>query len=68
MKATLKVTGMHCEGCEGKIERMLPRIESIADVNADRTAESVEFDYNGSEDILSAAKEKIGDLGYQVVE
>jgi copper chaperone len=64
----LKVTGMHCEGCENKIKKMLPRIDSVDEVKADRDAESVEFSYNGDADTLTAVKDKITDLGYEVVE
>jgi len=64
----LKVTGMHCEGCENKIRKMLPRIDSVDNVKADRNAELVEFTFNGNEDTLIAVKDKIADLGYEVVE
>jgi copper chaperone CopZ len=64
----LKVTGMHCEGCENRIKKMLPRIDSVDNVKADRNAESVEFSYNGDADTLTAVKDKIADLGYEVVE
>lgn len=68
MHTTLKVTGMHCEGCENKIQKMLPRIESVANVKADRNAESVEFEFNSSDSVLTAVKSKIDDLGYTVVD
>ncbi len=67
MHTTLKVTGMHCEGCENKIQKMLPRIDSVENVTADREAEQVTFDSNGSDSTLNAVKSKIDDLGYQVV-
>ena len=68
MQTTLKITGMHCGGCETKLQKMLPRIESVDNVAADREAETVSFEYDGSDDTLSAVKSKIGDLGYQVAE
>jgi len=68
MQKSLKVTGMHCDGCENKIRKMLPRIESVENVKADRNAESVEFEFNGSDDVLAAVKSKIDDLGYTVVD
>lgn len=66
-KTELHVTGMHCEGCENRIKKMLPRIDSVSDVSADRNAEKVEFTSNGNPDTINAVKEKIGELGYQVV-
>lgn len=67
VKTTLKVTGMHCEGCENKIKKMLPRIDTVENVEADRNEEKVVFESNGSDEILKSVKDKIADLGYQVV-
>ncbi|HKK46471.1 MAG TPA: heavy-metal-associated domain-containing protein [Balneolaceae bacterium] len=65
---SLKVTGMHCEGCENRIQKMLGKIDSVSDVKADREAEKVEFNYNGSAETMSAIESKIGELGYTVEE
>ena len=67
VKTTMKVTGMHCEGCENRIKKMLPRIDSVENVEADRNEEKVVFESNGNDDTLQMVKEKIADLGYQVV-
>ncbi len=67
VKTTLKVTGMHCEGCENRIKKMLPRIDTVENVEADRNDEKVVFESNGSDETLQSVKEKIADLGYQVV-
>jgi len=40
----------------------------VESVHADRTAEKVDLEYNGSDDVLASVKSKIADLGYQVVE
>lgn len=68
VNTTLKVTGMHCEGCENRIQKLLPKIESVSNVDADRNKETVVFESNGSDVTLSAVKDKIVDLGYQVVD
>lgn len=68
MNADVKVTGMHCAGCESKIQKMLTRIDGIDEVVADRNDQKVSLIYNGSGETLEAAKEKITDLGYTVVE
>lgn len=65
---SLKVTGMHCEGCENKIQKMVGKIEGISDVKADRKKETVIFDFDGSTQTLSAVKKKIDELGYEVVQ
>lgn len=68
MQTTLKVTGMHCEGCENKIQKVVGRLDSVQNVQADRSAEQVDLEYSGSDEVLAAVKSKIADLGYQVVE
>lgn len=67
MQTTLKVTGMHCGGCENKIQKVVGRMDSVQNVHADRNAEQVDLEYDGSEEVLNSVKSKIVDLGYQVV-
>ena len=67
VKTTLKVTGMHCEGCENRIKKMLPRIDTVENVEADHNNDKVVFESNGNDDTLQMVKEKIADLEYQVV-
>lgn len=66
MQSKLHVTGMHCAGCESKIQKVLPRIKGVQNVNADREKESVAFDSDGEDATLIAVKEKIHELGYAV--
>ncbi|HKJ68926.1 MAG TPA: heavy-metal-associated domain-containing protein [bacterium] len=68
MKTTLKVTGMHCEGCENKIQKVVGRIDSVHSVTADRTEEMVELDLDESPELLTTIKTRITDLGYTVVD
>lgn len=65
---SLKVTGMHCEGCENRIQKVIEKIESVSNVKADREAEKVEFDFDGSADTITAVKSKINELGYKIKE
>ena len=66
-KTELDVKGMHCEGCENRIKKMLPRIDSVSNVTADRNAEKVTFSSDGAPETLNAVTGKITELGYQVV-
>lgn len=69
MKTTLHVTGMHCEGCENKIQKVVGRLENVSSVKADRNNESVELEYTSDTgDLLGSVKSKIDDLGYTVTE
>ena len=63
---SLQVTGMHCEGCENRIRKMVGKINGVSEVKADRNAGKVEFDFDGSSETLTAIKEKIDELGYEV--
>lgn len=66
MDKQLHVTGMHCEGCENKINKMIAKIDGVARVKADREKEEVELEYDGSPDTIKAVEDKIDDLGYSV--
>jgi copper ion binding protein len=63
---TLEVTGMHCEMCESKIQKMVGKIDNVENVKADRESEKVQLEYDGSETTMDAVKQKIDDLGYKV--
>jgi len=63
---SLKVTGMHCEGCENSVQKTLQKIDSVSDVKADRKNEKVEFNFDGSTDTMNAIKSQIDELGYKV--
>jgi len=63
---SLQVTGMYCEGCENRIQKMVGKIDGVSEVKADREAENVEFDFDGSSETLTAIKDKIDELGYEV--
>ena len=63
---TMKVTGMNCEMCESKIQKMVGKIDNVKNVKADRESEKVQLEYDGSESTMDAIKQKIDDLGYKV--
>lgn len=65
---SLKVTGMQCEGCEDSVQNALGAIDNVSDVKADRQAETVEFNFDGSADTMATIKSKIDELGYEVKE
>ena len=62
---TLKVNGMHCEGCENRIKKVISGISGIKEVNADYKTGIVTIK---SEDVINTdeVKEKIEDLGFEV--
>lgn len=62
MKKMMKVEGMHCAGCSGRLKRLLealPEVESAAADHAAGTAE-VTLKRDLADDALKATVEKAG--------
>ena len=67
MKIVLKVSGMHCEGCEKRIKNVLMTLPNVISVNANHELGQVEISAQDNID-LEIIKEKIADLGFSVIE
>ena len=64
---TIKVSGMVCGGCENRVKNAVNSIEGVEEVTADHTSGVVTIKAN--EDVLEEkVKEKIEDIGFEVVE
>ena len=63
-KVELKVCGMHCEGCEKRIENGLKAIEGVEEVKANHKKESVFLSL--SKDVLDEVKDKLVELDFEV--
>jgi len=63
----LNVEGMRCSGCEMRVKNVLSKVVGVHTVKADFKAKKV---YVVTEDsvIISDIKEKIEDLGFEVVQ
>jgi copper chaperone CopZ len=66
-RATLKVAGMSCAGCENAIKRVLKQVNGVQDVSASHTAGTVDVAYDSDLATMAVFKQKIEGLGYQVV-
>jgi copper chaperone CopZ len=62
----LKVRGMHCKGCEERIQKVLTKVPGVTKVEADHTNGKVRIRITStaSEDEI---KEKVSYLGYEVL-
>jgi copper chaperone len=67
-KETLTVKGMSCSHCEQSVEEGLADIDGILKVKADADANSVDVFYKSDLPDLSAVRQKIVALGYEVAE
>jgi copper chaperone len=62
----LEVRGMHCNGCEDRIQKVLSKVRGVTKVEADHTNGQVRISVTptASEDEI---KEKVSFLGYEVL-
>ncbi len=64
---TLKVDGMMCSGCENRVQNALKTIGGVKEVKASHEEKKVVVTLK-QEVEESVIKEKITDLGYEVIE
>jgi copper chaperone CopZ len=65
-KLILQVKGMHCDGCESRIEKVVSNVRGVTKVEADHSEGQVEIRVTpavSEEDI----KGRISHLGYEVL-
>lgn len=63
---TLKVTGMHCPKCTGRVEKAVGALAGVEGVSADFEADTCALIYDGCADTLAAAKAAIAEEGFTV--
>ena len=66
-RATLKVNGMSCTGCENAIKRVLKQVQGVGEVVASHKDGTVEVTYEADQATPATFRQKIEGLGYQVV-
>ena len=62
MKKMMKVEGMHCAGCSGRLKRLLEALPAVESAAADHAAGTAEVTLRGDlpDDTLKATVEKAG--------
>ena len=65
-EASLITKGMHCDGCEARIERVLGRLDGVRRVEANHTAERVEVAYEETEIDEQTIRTRITEIGFEV--
>ena len=62
MKKMMKVEGMHCAGCSGRLKRLLEALPGVESAAADHAAGTAEVTLQGDlpDDTLKATVEKAG--------
>ncbi len=65
-RATLKVSGMSCAGCENAIKRVLKQVSGVEDVVASHQEGTVDVTYDTDKATTDVFRQKIEGLGYRV--
>ena len=58
--------GIHCGGCETRIQSVLTKVPGVEMVNANHKTQKVELSLDPEVVSLQDVKEKLEDLGYKV--
>lgn len=65
---TVAIDGMHCTGCEDRVENRLSRIDGVRSVEADHGAGQAEVRFVAGSEDAEALRQAVSDLGYEVGE
>lgn len=63
---TLRIDGMHCGGCEDRVQNALSRAEGIRSVDADHEQVTATVTLVAGQEDEQALREAVEDLGYEV--
>ncbi len=67
MKTTLKIAGMHCNGCSGNLERMLNKRDGVLSAKVSLEAAAAEVEYDEAKVDLDGLREVVENCGFDVV-
>ena len=62
----LKVSGMHCGGCSGRLNRVLNNLDGVENAEANFETGIVKLSYNGDKISIDTIKKNILDAGFSV--
>ena len=62
----LKVSGMHCGGCSGRLNRVLNNLDGVENAEANFETGIVKLSYNGDKISIDTIKENILNAGFSV--
>lgn len=68
MKTTLKVAGMHCNGCSTNLEKMLNKRNGVLSAKVSLEAAAAEVEYDETKVDMDGLREVVENCGFDVVE
>ena len=67
-KISLKIEGMHCEGCSNRLTRVLKNLDGVNSANVSLENKKADIEYNEDEVTIEEIKQAVEDAGFQAVE
>ena len=68
MKVTLKIAGMHCNGCSSNLEKMLNKRDGVISAKVSLEAAAAGVEYDEARVGLDGLREVVENCGFDVVE
>lgn len=67
-KVSLKIEGMHCEGCSNRLTRVLENLDGVISANVSLENKKADIEYNEDTLNIEEMKEAISDAGFEAIE
>lgn len=67
-KISLKIEGMHCEGCSNRLTRVLKNLDGVNSANVSLENKKADIEYNEDTLNIEEIKEAISDAGFEAIE
>ena len=67
-KISLKIEGMHCEGCSNRLTRVLENLDGVNSANVSLENKEADIEYDENTLNTEEIKEAISDAGFEAIE
>ena len=67
-KISLKIEGMHCEGCSNRLTRVLENLDGVNSANVSLENKEADIEYDEKTLNTEEIKEAISDAGFEAIE
>lgn len=67
-KISLKIEGMHCEGCSNRLTRVLKNLDGVNSANVSLENKEADIEYDENTLNTEEIKEAISDAGFEAIE
>lgn len=68
MTTTMKISGMHCAGCSGNLQKALARQNGVQEASVDLESATAQVTYDDAVIDLAGLKKAVESVGFDVVE